>query len=74
MKTQLHRTADDFDVATSAGEENMTLPRIGNSMEMPSISGRDTKKRSNNMGSKSVDQPKMNTIPIIDSLANEESP
>lgn len=70
--TQLDRV-DDFDGgATSAGEENMTLPRIGNSMEIHSISERDTKRRSNNMGSKSVDQPRtMGTIPIIDSLGNE---
>ena len=44
MKTQLFRI-EDMDGATSAGEENMTLPRIGNSMEINSISERDTKHR-----------------------------
>ena len=56
----------------------MTLPRIGNSMEVHSISERDdnnnhSKKRSTKMGSKSVDQPRMGTIAIVDSIANEES-
>ena len=51
----------------------MTLPRIGNSMEMHSVSERDTKKRSNNYGSKSVDQPRIGTIPIVESLATDEN-
>lgn len=74
MSTQLMRV-DDFDVATSAGEDNITLPRIGNSMEMPSKSERDsTKKRSHTMNGKSLDQPRMTTIPIIESLGNDETP
>ena len=52
----------------------MTLPRIGNSMEINSVSERDTKhRRATNMGSKSVDQPRMATIPIIESVGSEEN-
>lgn len=51
----------------------MTLPRIGNSLEINSVSDRGTKKRSNNMGAKSVDQPRIGTIPLAESLATDEN-
>jgi len=53
---------------------NTTLPKINNSMDSldaGSVSGRDQKKRNNNIGSKSLDHPRMATIPIVDSMGNE---
>ena len=53
--SQLAKDHQDM-LNTSVGDEhNLTLPRINNSMDIASISEKDSKRRSNNVGSKSVD-------------------
>lgn len=65
-----------MNMTTTIGEDqnnSLSLPRINNSMDLHSISERDSKKYSNNIGSKSVEHPRMGTVPIETTNGNIET-
>lgn len=67
---------EHMNMTTTIGEDqnnSLSLPRINNSMDLHSISERDSKKYSNNIGSKSVEHPRMGTVPIETTNGNIET-